>query len=576
VPASRTLPIPAEHREFTVKVAGAQVSREHQLLSVSVSKTANRIAWARLCYLDGSASASDFPLSNADLFVPGQVVEILAGAGSAVQSLFKGVVVRHALRVRDHSAPQLVVECRHAATKLTVERRSATYFDETDSEIIEDLLSAARLLGDVEPTKLKHPQMVQFHTTDWDFLLARARANGKLVLPKADKLVVKGIALSGSPVCELQFGATLLELDAEIDARLQFPEIVGRTWDPAQQTIVEVQGASPSFKAPGNLASSALAAVAGADARNLHHVALDEPEAQAWADAAGQYARLNQVSGRCKCEGIGTINPGDVVTLAGVGKRFNGNVLVTGVRHEFDTVAGWKTHVQFGGVEDPNEDNTAPAAGLVAGARGLQIGVVVSNEDPDREHRVRIRLPMIDEEDDGIWMRVACLDAGADRGFFIRPEIGDEVVVGFLEDDPRRGVVLGMLHSSAKTAPLQGSDDNHEKLFKTRSGMKLYFHDGKKIARLETPAGNSITLTEADKSIVLADQNGNTITMSPDGVQIESAKAFTMKAGTEAKLESGTSFAAKGGTEIKLEGGTTAELSGGATTKVVGGMVQIN
>ena len=63
---------------------------------------------------------------------------------------------------------------------------------------------------------------------------------------------------------------------------------------------------------------------------------------------------------------------------------------------------------------------------------------------------------------------------------------------------------------------------------------------------------------------------------SPDGIRIESAKAFTLKAGTEAKWEAGTSFAATGGTELALEGGTTAELSGGATTRVVGGLVQIN
>jgi hypothetical protein len=106
--------------------------------------------------------------------------------------------------------------------------------------------------------------------------------------------------------------------------------------------------------------------------------------------------------------------------------------------------------------------------------------------------------------------------------------------------------------------------------------MRLYFHDQKKVARLDTPAGNSLTLTEADKSVVLADQNGNTITLSPDGIQIKSARALTLKAKTEAKLEAGTSLAARGGTDIKLEGGTTAELSGGATTKVVGGLVQIN
>ena len=79
---------------------------------------------------------------------------------------------------------------------------------------------------------------------------------------------------------------------------------------------------------------------------------------------------------------------------------------------------------------------------------------MTSNEDPDGEHRVRVKLPLVNNADDGVWARVASLDAGNDRGFFFRPEIGDEVVVGFFDDDPRRPVMLGMLHSSAKAAPL--------------------------------------------------------------------------------------------------------------------------
>ena len=100
MPDTRTLPIAAEHREFTVKVDGQAVPREHQMVSVSISKVANRIASARLCFLDGAAAASDFPLSNSQLFVPGKAVEILAGAGQTTHTLFKGLVVRHALRVR--------------------------------------------------------------------------------------------------------------------------------------------------------------------------------------------------------------------------------------------------------------------------------------------------------------------------------------------------------------------------------------------------------------------------------------------------------------------------------------------
>jgi Rhs element Vgr protein len=289
---------------------------------------------------------------------------------------------------------------------------------------------------------------------------------------------------------------------------------------------------------------------------------------------------MSKVSGSAKCEGIGTVNPGDLVTLAGIGERFGGDVLVTGVRHDFDTVQGWKTHVQFGATDRwaaEEREVSAPKAGaLLPAVNGLQIGTVAGNEDPAGEHRVQVRLPLVGTGEDGIWARVASLDAGEERGFFFRPEIGDEVVVGFLDDDPRRAVILGMLHSSAKAAPLEGSDDNHEKVYQSRSKMRLHFDDDKTVMRLETPAGNKITLSEEDKAVRIADQNGNKIEMTADGIKIESAKALTLKAGTELKLESGTAFSAKGGTELKLEGTSAAELSSAATTKVKGGIVQLN
>jgi Rhs element Vgr protein len=580
MPDQRTLPISSEHRELSVKVSGEAVAREHQLLSAQVTKTVNRISSARLVYLDGSASTSDFPLSNASTFVPGEEVEVLAGTGDDPVSLFKGVVIRQAIKVRDRTGPQLVVECRHKAVKLTVGRKSACFVDQSDGDILSTLLSNAGVDGDVESTPVTHPQQVQFRSTDWDFLLARAEANGKLVLTNDDRIAVEAPSFSGEPVCALQFGATILELDAEIDARLQFSAVKSVSWDPAGQALIEKEAADPGVNGPGNLSSDDLAAVVSLNSYQLAHAALAEEEAQAWADAEWLKSKMSKVSGRVKCEGIGTVNPGDLVTLSGVGERFGGDVFVTGVRHEFDMVQGWKTHIQFGSTDKwaaEEREVTAPKAGaLLPAVNGLQIGTVASNEDPEGEHRVQIRLPLVNNEEDGIWARVASLDAGEERGFFFRPEIGDEVVVGFLDDDPRRAVILGMLHSSAKAAPLQGSDDNHEKVYQSRSKMKLYFDDDKKVMQLETPAGNKVTLSEEDKAVTIADQNGNKIEMTKDGIKIESGKAIELKAGTEVKLESGTAFSAKGGTELKLEGTSAAELSSTATTKVKGGIVQLN
>lgn len=574
------MPIAAAHREFTVKVDGVAVAREHQLLAVNVTATANRIASARLVYLDGAAAAGDFPLSNAATFIPGKEVEILAGAANDPVSLFKGIVVRQNLKVRDQTAPQLVVECRHKAMKLTVGPKNAYFFDQKDSDIIAVLLQNAALDADVETTAVTHKQQVQYSATDWDFLLTRAEANGKLVFTNNDTVTVKTPVMSGTPVCTLQFGATILEMDAQIDARLQYSAVKSVTWDAAQQSILEKEAADPGISGPGNLESDDLAGVVALDHYHLQHAAVAEDEAQAWADAQWLKSRLSKVSGRVKCEGIATVKPGDIVTLSGVGERYNGDVFVTGVRHDFDLVQGWKTNVQFGSVEKWLAEEyaiSAPkAAALLPGVNGLQVGVVMSNEDPDNEHRVRVKMPLVDDQGDGTWARVAAVDAGDERGFFFRPEVGDEVVLGFLNDDPRQAVVLGMLHSSAKAAPLAGSDDNHEKVYQSRSKMKLYFNDDTKVMRLETPAGNTITLSEEDKAIKLQDQHGNKIEMTEDGIKIESVKALELKAGTELKLESTTAFSAKGGSELKLEGTSGAEISSSAVTKIKGSLVQLN
>jgi Rhs element Vgr protein len=561
--AARTLPISAEHREFTVKVGGQAVAREHHLLGVYVTKAVNRIAAARLVYADGSAAASDFPLSNAATFVPGAEVEVLAGPGDDPASLFKGVVVRQAIKVRDNAASQLVVECRHKAAKLTVGAKNAFFFAQKDSDILSALLEAAGIDAEVEATAVEHPQQVQFRSSDWDFLLTRAEANGKLVFTNDERVRVRAPRLSGQPVCTLQYGATLIELDAEIDARLQFAAVKSLTWDPAQQALVEKDAADPNVAGPGNLTGDDLAAVAALPSLELRHASLAEDEAQAWADAHWLKSKLSKVSGRAKCEGIAAVNPGDLVALAGVGERYSGTVFVTGVRQDFDTVQGWKTHLQFGAVERWAGEElavTAPKAGaLLPAVNGLQIGKVASNEDPDGEHRVRVRLPLVNEEADGVWARVAAPDAGAERGFFFRPEVGDEVVVGFLEDDPRRAVILGMLHSSAKAPPLQGSDDNHEKVYRSRSGMRLFFNDDKKIVLLETPGGNRLTLSEEDQGIKLEDQNGNKIELTPQGITIESAAALELKATGELKAS-----------------GQTAELSSSSSTSVKGPSVAIN
>jgi uncharacterized protein involved in type VI secretion and phage assembly len=196
-------------------------------------------------------------------------------------------------------------------------------------------------------------------------------------------------------------------------------------------------------------------------------------------------------------------------------------------------------------------------------------------DDPGGEHRIQVRMPVVDPQAEGVWARVASLDAGQDRGAFFRPEIGDEVVLGFLNDDPRDPVVLGMLNSSAKPAPLTATDENHEKGFITRSGMKLLFDDEKVSVGVQTPGGQSITLSDEEGTIILKDQHGNSITMNSEGMTIESAGKLEIKAGSDLNLE-GTNTGFKASSQFKAEGSSGAELTSGGTVVVKGSVVQIN
>jgi Rhs element Vgr protein len=579
MPEIRTLPIAAEHREFTVKVNDQVVERTYQLLSVSVTKVADKISTARLVYLDGIASESVFKASNSDMFVPGNGIEILAGTTNDPASLFKGIIVRHSVKLRDTSAPQLILECKHKAVGLTIGRKNAYFKDKPDSDIMTTILGNAPVTADVETTSVTHKQMVQYYTTDWDFLLARARANGKMVFTEGDTVTIKAPAISGRSVCTLLYGATILEMDAEIDARLQYSAVKGVTWDPAQQAMVEKEGADPGNVAPGNLVSSDLASVAGPSHFHLQQTSLLETEAQSWADAQWLQSKLSQVNGRMKCEGFGGIKPGDMVTLAGIGDRFNGDAFVTGVRQSFDLVSGWKTDIQFGSTSDSAtelNDATAPKAGaLLPGINGLQIGIVLSNEDPENEFRVQVKMPVVDPSGDGTWARIASLDAGDQRGFFFRPEVGDEVVLGFLDDDPRQAVILGMLHSSAKAAPLTGSDANNEKMYQSRSKMKLHFDDDKKIILIETPAGKKVTLDEDAGELKMVDENGNKIVMSSDGILIQSDGKIEIKAQQDVKVE-GLNVEQKASASFKAEGSASAEVKASGSLTLKGATVMIN
>lgn len=571
-------PAPADRPSFTIKVDGGAISGEYQIQSIVVNRSFNKIASAEINLLDGDPAAGDFKISNTDDFIPGKELEILAGYHSDEELIFKGIVIRHGLRVFNSQPSVLKIECQDEAVKLTIGRKNAYFYDVTDADVIEELAGNTGLKTEIESTEVTHASMVQFHTTDWDFILSRAEANGKQVLTHDRKLIIKApekkeIAL------ELAYGGNLLDFEAVMDARQQFSRVKSYAWGASDQEIIEIESDATAATTPGNISTEALADVIGLESCDLKQVGLVDTECQAWADSKQSKSAYAKVRGRARIQGFAAILPGDFISLKGVGERFNGDALVSGVHHEISS-KNWETDISIGlspefFATQQRDIIAAPANGLLPAISGLQIGLVTSLEDPDGEERIQLRIPMIDPTEEGVWARIATLDAGENRGSFFRPEIDDEVIIGFLNDDPRNPVALGMLNSSAKPAPLPASDDNHEKGFVTRSEMKLLFDDDKTALTIETPNGNTLVLSDDEGSLTIKDENDNSILLNSSGISLESGSDITIKASGDVNIE-GTNVNAKASAAFKAEGSAGAEVSSGATTTVKGSLVQIN
>jgi uncharacterized protein involved in type VI secretion and phage assembly len=78
---------------------------------------------------------------------------------------------------------------------------------------------------------------------------------------------------------------------------------------------------------------------------------------------------------------------------------------------------------------------------------GIAEALVVDNEDPLGEGRVKVTYPWLDQSMQTEWCRVCQLYAGNGYGSFFVPEKDDEVLVAFVHGDMTEPIVIGGLYN---------------------------------------------------------------------------------------------------------------------------------
>lgn len=180
------------------------------------------------------------------------------------------------------------------------------------------------------------------------------------------------------------------------------------------------------------------------------------------------------------------------------------------------------------------------------------IGLVASLDDPDKLGRVQVTFPYLDNEKSE-WARLVSPMAGNGRGLFLRPEVGDEVLVAFEFGDPRRPYVLGGLWSKEDKHPADDGEpkQNNWRFLQSRSGHIIRLDDTKGKEKIEIIAKglkHKITIDPVKAKIRVECESGDVEVMAKSGnVQIE-AKTLTIKATGAINIQAGADLVLKGAT----------------------------
>jgi type VI secretion system secreted protein VgrG len=159
---------------------------------------------------------------------------------------------------------------------------------------------------------------------------------------------------------------------------------------------------------------------------------------------------------------------------------------------------------------------------------GVYSARVVNIDDPQRQGQVQVQYYW-QEQGQTTWIRHLTPYAGADRGLFFRPEIGDEVLVAFEEGDPERPVILGSAWNMSDAIPNEDfwggeTHNNDVKRIVTKSGHRISLIDkqGEESIGIATPIHAKLVLHEKSQetgrpAIVMSVDNGDLIFNAPNG-----------------------------------------------------------
>lgn len=586
---------------YEISVNGTVLSGEIEIISIRTTMEVNRISSATIKISDGGSfglEKAPFSNSSSSDFVPGNDIEIKLGYDTSNDTVFSGVIVGQRMVVRK-STSYLLITCKDKSFKLTKSRGNNVMADSADGDLFSQLISDKGLTVDSDAATQFDSPLFQYNVSDWDYLVVRSEANNFYVLTDQNNISIKKYDLSSSPSYKIQSDLIAIDVDLDLNGENTYSDFSFSFWDHSQQKTVVESGSMTDAGSLGNLKSNSIAGdLSVPTLQKFTSAPLSSDELKAFSDSWSTKSSLSKIQGRIIIPGTANLKAGDFVELANFGERFDGNAFISKIEQECED-GDWLTIVYVGlssrwhsSLPDIEEED---GIGLLPGGKGTYLGKVKQiDQDLKNEYRILVDLGVFQNSSNTneLWARFATNYASNGAGFFFFPEIGDEVLITFLNGDPRFPVIIGSLYSSQLKPKVEPDEENSIKAIHSKSGIAFTFNETDKILTIETPGGNSVVLDDKDQQIVMTDSNSNKVTMNSSGIALSSPADISLKADGKVDISgtTGINLSSSGGdvtgdglnvtleaqVAMKAAGNASAEFSASGQTTLKGAMVMIN
>ncbi len=203
-----------------------------------------------------------------------------------------------------------------------------------------------------------------------------------------------------------------------------------------------------------------------------------------------------------------------------------------------------------------------------------QIAIVKENvDDPDNLGRIKVNFKWQEEGQITPWIRCMTPHAGADKGMYFIPELEEDVLIGFENDDPERPYVLGAMYHSQQTPAYFNDPQNYMKAIRTVSENEIHLYDepGKERIKIFNKSSQNEIVLSLDGSGKIRIKTKGLLEMQATDITMNASNNMSVTVGKDLNISVGENTSLSVGKDTEVTIGENASISTGKNTAITVG-----